>query len=832
MSGNAAQQEQDNEKRSPSPSTMTTPGNTKQEFKIRDLPTRSVTLYPTRAQIVRDISSIKLQPGANQVIIHGLSPTIEEHSIKVEGTGSATITDVLVDRLPNKELFEDIYPSESSDDEDIDDSDSEDEDPAVISVGHKIKALYTRIEAKQEVVNSAAARLTHCESFINSDRKDPVPSDLGKLILAYKEERQKIFVDHQAATEALENLQNEVENLEKKRIKLIKGWNKSNEKRRNEVLREREKRQRQRAVRQKERQRVQRERESFWPKQIYRVIINLEPSTFTPSSSRRTSLVDGDTIVNLATTTFHEGSGKTLELGEIYLSLSYITSSASWSPRYDLSLDTVKCTGLLEYGAELTNTTSETWQDAKIVLSTSQTNFSGLTETIPVLHPWQVRLLKGASRGDDSALMSHHELSAKQRELSQAIDHRMRRRDDLFGRDRKCGPAYVPTKPQPSLSARAQPQLIGMGQAPVPAPPPGFQTYNIDRNSMHVDEAYMSARARRSLFGQSNAPRSGLFGRLGHQQSHNNMEKLADVIMPASREVHRAPTGNIDHEEDLIDYSDFEGEPSAPAPNSLTFEAGAWGESGMSTTYDVPGTKTLVPSKSAIKHKIAKVDFRNIIFSHIVIGKLRPVAFLKARLRNTSKITLLKGPLGLTLDGSFLGQTQFPRCSAGESFSLPLGVDPSISVSYPKPTVRRSQSGIFSKEDSNLFARSVVITNTKHNATCELTVLDQIPVSEDERLRVEITSPNGLKVGGQSIRTGIDAAVSSTASKDKGTAKDGRASVYSASDGGKWGSAVATAKKGGEVSWNVKLNPGQGVKLILEYECVFPGGENVVGIVQ
>ena len=33
----------------------------KQEFFIRDLPTRSVILYPTRAEIVRDISNVKLK---------------------------------------------------------------------------------------------------------------------------------------------------------------------------------------------------------------------------------------------------------------------------------------------------------------------------------------------------------------------------------------------------------------------------------------------------------------------------------------------------------------------------------------------------------------------------------------------------------------------------------------------------------------------------------------------------------------------------------------------------------------------------------------------------
>jgi hypothetical protein len=192
----------------------------------------------------------------------------------------------------------------------------------------------------------------------------------------------------------------------------------------------------------------------------------------------------------------------------------------------------------------------------------------------------------------------------------------------------------------------------------------------------------------------------------------------------------------------------------------------------------------------------------------------------------------------LTLDGSFLGQASFPRCSAGESFSLPLGVDPAITITYPKPTVRRSQSGIFNKEDSNVFSRSVVILNTKPNAAIEMTVLDQIPVSEDERLKIEILNPRGLKVGGEGVATGITAfnglIPATTGTSGKGTAKDVRASIYGI-DGkefkeGKWGSAIATAKKGGEVSWNVKLNPGQGVRLVLEYEASFPAGETVVGV--
>jgi uncharacterized protein (TIGR02231 family) len=291
-------------------------------------------------------------------------------------------------------------------------------------------------------------------------------------------------------------------------------------------------------------------------------------------------------------------------------------------------------------------------------------------------------------------------------------------------------------------------------------------------------------------------------------------------------------------QDDIIDYSDEELTITAQDP-ALLFEESSFSDSGMTTTYDVPTLKTLSPTSTTTKHKIARVDFKSIIFSHILIPKLNASAFLKARLRNSSKITFLKGTAGLTLDGSFLGQSTIPRCSAGDSFTLPLGIDPTISVSYAKPTVRRSQSGIFNKEDTEVYTRMAIVTNTKHNAPVELTVLDQVPVSEDERLRIEIVSPRGLRVDGESVTAGISAGSGHGDGAGQSAASKSRMSVYgddgarasgSGKEVGKWGSAVATAKKDGEVCWNVKINPLRGCKLVLEYEATYPFGEMVAGI--
>jgi len=115
----------------------------------------------------------------------------------------------------------------------------------------------------------------------------------------------------------------------------------------------------------------------------------------------------------------------------------------------------------------------------------------------------------------------------------------------------------------------------------------------------------------------------------------------------------------------------------------------------------------------------------------------------------------------------------------------------------------------------------------------ELTVLDQVPISEDQNLKIEINVPRGLKVGGEKVRTGTNAIEKQAASSSRGTVvATARSSqvVQSGKEVSKeaWGKADAMVKKGGEVAWDVKLMPGCAVKLTLEYEMSFPGGEAVV----
>ena len=442
------------------------------------------------------------------------------------------------------------------------------------------------------------------------------------------------------------------------------------------------------------------ERARFWPRKAYQVTLSLSTeSNLTPASSRRESI---------------GSEGTCLDPQRVSLSLTYTTHSAWWTPRYDLSLDTTKKTGRIIYRAECCNTTSETWKDARVILSTSRTIFQGLGEPIPQMLPWSVHLDK--IQGKDStngALRSNHELQykSKSRKEMDTFGKRLPPRITLFGHD----------LPVPTLSAGGDDEDMGFGL---------------------LDDS----------------PRQKTV-----------VPNLPPLLQP---------------------------EPS-------------WSEAGLTTSYDLPSLHTLAPSGTQHRHHVASIPLSDTIFSYIITPKLRADAFLRVDIRNTSKITLLKGSAGLTVDGAFLGDTELPRCNANESLSLNLGLDPDVVVTYAQPAVKRSQVGVFTKEACGVYRRTCSITNTRTDRAIEGKVFDQIPVSEDERLRIEVLRPEGLSKEGNAVASG---------------APLGEAKV----NGKSWGHATASLGKDGEIVWGFKVGPGKGARFMLEYAVKYPSGERVV----
>ena len=710
-------------------------------------------------------------------------------SIKVDGKGSATITDMMVELEPNRDRYEDVYPSDSDyESENEDDSDFDNDNKDIKKLQEEDEIISQALKKAVEDKLSSSGRLSILEKYGTSVGESH-PEDIDRCLENYARERKKAFEIYNASEIEIAKLNKKQEKLslklEKAQYKAYKEELKANK----EKQKEKDKKQREKEVKLQAKRQLKADRVRFWAKKVYKVVVSLDAmSEMTPASSRRGSVSSVGKVGVSSTAS---------DACQIALSISYITNWASWAPRYDLSLSTPTNSGTIIYRAELCNSTSETWKDAKVILSTSQTAFQGLGEPIPIMQPWHIRLAKGSLGNQAGALYSNHEQQFKQSNLPGSNKNVQQPRETLFGLDGMDG-QWPSSLAQPQLGHQKQ---IAMQQNQVQ------RAVNLFGNSTNANQV------RPFAFGHTQAQSDTHFGGLagssipfGASASQPSEERSR-----SSREMRTEVPYATGHEEDASAPEHAEEVTIIPDLPALTTQDSTWAESGWTATYEIPGLRTINPSHTMRRHKIASIHLKDTHLSHLLVPKLRAAAFLKARLRNTSSINLLRGPAGLTLDGSFLGNTTLPRCSANETFSLSLGVDPSVSVTYAKPTVRRSQSGIINKEGSGVYTRSCTITNTKPNRAIEGLVLDQVPVSEDERLKVEILQPRGLRHEGDTVKTGLGI---TTAGKEEP----------------KWGKASAIVKKAGEVCWDFKIEARKGARFSLEYEARFPSGEMVLGI--
>ncbi|KAL8871838.1 MAG: hypothetical protein Q9174_002418 [Haloplaca sp. 1 TL-2023] len=728
-----------------------------------------------------------------------------------------------IDLVDNREVYEDVYPSESEDEEsdDATSSESEDESPTIENLNSQIQKLELSIKEAAEERNSAQGRMDMLNNYARSLSASR-PDDIAKCVEAYRSERLKAFGDHKNGEATIKREEDQIAKLKTRRLREIQKLASQKAKTNRAEARESKIKLREKQLKAAEERRIKQERLRFWPTKVYKVVLCLDANSgLTPASSRRGSVnsVERSNQQQLPV------DSKSANSCNVNLTFSYVTSSASWSPRYDLSLDTASNSGSITYRAEFRNTTSETWRNTEVVLSTSQTSFQGLGEPIPEIQPWRIRLASGfGDYAKDNALYSSDEQFNKSNTRNIFNQKPQLPRSQLFGiAESNKKPLWgnsVPVPPPPASSG-----FGALGRAGQSANGSLFGAPNNINQRSGGGGLFGSATAAQpagasSLFGSANPTRQQAQAPAStFEPATSGFQAQPNIMAPRSRE---APAILADE-----DDADLDTDTIAPGGAELAFQESTWEETGLTSTYTVPGTKTISPSHNTRRYKVASIPLSDVTLSHFIIPKLRSAAYLKARIRNSSSTTLLKGAAGLTLDGTFLGNTSLPRSSPGEAFTLNLGVDPALNVIYSKPTVRRSQSGMFQKEGNCIYSRSCTLTNTKNNASIEATVLDQVPMSEDDKLKIEVLTPRGLsKEGDQVAKAGVGQI-------NEGTGKKG--STYAENNtGGKgkkeWGKASAKMRKQGEIEWDVKLNPGQGVKLELEYEARFPSGSGIMAV--
>jgi uncharacterized protein (TIGR02231 family) len=113
-------------------------------------------------------------------------------------------------------------------------------------------------------------------------------------------------------------------------------------------------------------------------------------------------------------------------------------------------------------------------------------------------------------------------------------------------------------------------------------------------------------------------------------------------------------------------------------------------------------------------------------------------AYLYAKFVTAKGAPLLPGQVSLFRDSVFVGNGRLPLLPPEDQHELGFGIDDSIRVRYALAEEKRSETGIIttSKTDSRSYRTAV---KNLHERPILLTVIDQIPVSQNADITVELT---------------------------------------------------------------------------------------------
>ncbi len=152
--------------------------------------------------------------------------------------------------------------------------------------------------------------------------------------------------------------------------------------------------------------------------------------------------------------------------------------------------------------------------------------------------------------------------------------------------------------------------------------------------------------------------------------------------------------------------------------------------------FNVPG-KLTVPTTG--EQKRVQLDAADIDPQLVVrtAPRLEAKAYLYAKFATPRTTPYLPGQVSLFRDGTFVGNGRLPLLTPGEDHELGFGPDDAIRVRHALIEEKRGESGIItsSKTDVRNFRITV---KSMHERPIQLTIQDQIPVSQNQEIKVEL----------------------------------------------------------------------------------------------
>lgn len=154
-------------------------------------------------------------------------------------------------------------------------------------------------------------------------------------------------------------------------------------------------------------------------------------------------------------------------------------------------------------------------------------------------------------------------------------------------------------------------------------------------------------------------------------------------------------------------------------------------------TFEVPGRTTVAGNGDVKRVLLMSEDIEPVLGSRSV-PKLDPNAYLYATIKIAKGTPLLPGRAYLFRDGTFVGTGEMPLLPPGEEYKLGFGIDDQVKVKHAVLEEKRGESGLISTSHVDSRSFRVNVKNL-HERPINVTILDRIPVSQNDEIKVEYT---------------------------------------------------------------------------------------------
>ena len=163
-------------------------------------------------------------------------------------------------------------------------------------------------------------------------------------------------------------------------------------------------------------------------------------------------------------------------------------------------------------------------------------------------------------------------------------------------------------------------------------------------------------------------------------------------------------------------------------------------ETGTSAVFfSIPGNHSILDDDEEHKIGIGNLNFDAKLDYHAV-PKLSSYAYLTATFTNSSDFPMLKGSANIFLDNSFVSHSKIKLIAPNQEDKISLGVDEAINIEHKLINKFTKDEGIFSKRNKIIYEYRIEIKNNK-KIDCSINILDQIPVSMNKDINVELFEP-------------------------------------------------------------------------------------------